>query len=41
MGWVVERTSIRPSASGGAPVGILHMKLTRDAWRRAFQGLGG
>lgn len=39
-GWVVEGRSEKPSASGGAPVGILHMRLTKQAWRRA-QANGG
>jgi RimJ/RimL family protein N-acetyltransferase len=40
-GWVVERKSTRPAATDGAPVAILHMRLTREAWRRAFRGTGG
>jgi hypothetical protein len=34
-GWAIEGRSEKPSASGGPPVGILHMRLTKDAWRRA------
>jgi hypothetical protein len=34
-GWVIVGRSENPSASGGPPVGILHMRLTKDAWRRA------
>ena len=34
-GWVIEARSEKPSASGGKPVGILHMRLTKEAWWRA------
>jgi RimJ/RimL family protein N-acetyltransferase len=34
-GWEIDGRSEKPSASGGAPVGILHMRLTKDSWRRA------
>ena len=40
-GWVVERKSTKPSAQGGVPVEILHMRLTREAWRRAFRSTSG
>jgi len=39
-GWVIDGRSENPSASGGAPVGILHMRLTKEAWRLA-QAKGG
>ncbi len=35
-GWIVEHKTVKPSAAGGPPVEILHMRLTRDAWRRAL-----
>lgn len=34
-GWTIDGRSEKPSASGGAPVGILHMRLTKAAWRQA------
>ena len=34
-GWRTEHRSEKASASGGAPIGILHMRLTKSAWRRA------
>ncbi len=34
-GWKTEHRSEKASAGGGAPIGILHMRLTKTAWRRA------
>jgi len=40
-GWVAEHKTLKPSATGGAPVEILQLRLTRDAWRRAVRAAGG
>lgn len=33
-GWVVENRSVKPSATGGAPIEFLHLRLSRKAWHR-------
>ena len=36
-GWVIESKSIKPSATGGAPVVLIHMRLTRKGWHRSIR----
>ncbi len=36
-GWVLERTSMKASASGGPPIELRHYRLTREVWRQKMR----
>ncbi|MDZ4741258.1 MAG: GNAT family protein [Alphaproteobacteria bacterium] len=36
-GWVLERTTMKPSAAGGPPIEVRHYRLTREVWRQKMR----